>query len=145
MKRSWKNFKLDKNKVYQFIGQAVVYTSGWALAVAFFYWAFLQRINLLILKERVEKEMLKAKKKENYEAMIENRNVLIADLQKKNEELSNENIAIYEENKELRFENDEQKELIDRITKIATANSYNNEKAILGKIKELISDYQSQN
>ena len=145
MKRSWKNFKLDKNKVYQFIGRAVVYTSGWALAVAFFYWAFLQRINLLILKERVEKEMLKAKKKENYEAMIENRNVLIADLQKKNEELSNENIAIYEENKKLRFENDEQKELIDRITKIATANSYNNEKAILGKIKELISDYQSQN
>ena len=145
MKKKKKNFRLDKNKVYQFIGQAVVYTSGWALAVAFFYWAFLQRINLLILKERVEKEMLKAKKKENYEAMIENRNVLIADLQKKNEELSNENIAIYEENKELRFENDEQKELIDRITKIATANSYNNEKAILGKIKELISDYQSQN
>ena len=106
MKRTWKNFRLDKNKVYQFIGRAVVYTSGWALAVAFFYWAFLQRINLLILKERVEKEMLKAKKKENYEAMIENRNVLIADLQKKNEELSNENIAIYEENKELRFENE---------------------------------------
>ena len=39
--------KIDKNKVYQFIGQAVVYTSGWALGVAFFYWAFLQRINLL--------------------------------------------------------------------------------------------------
>ena len=145
MKRSWKNFKLDKNKVYQFIGQAVVYTSGWALGVAFFYWAFLQRINLLILKERVEKEMLKAKKKENYEAMIENRNVLIADLQKKNEELSNENIAIYEENKELRFENEEQGELIDRIARVATANAYNNEKVILSKIKELISDYQSQN
>ena len=79
------------------------------------------------------------------ERKVEDRNILIADLQKKNEELSNENIAIYEENKELRFENDEQKELIDRITKIATANSYNNEKAILGKIKELISDYQSQN
>ena len=79
--------KIDKNKVYQFIGQAVVYTSGWALAVAFFYWAFLQRINLLILKERVEKEMLKVKKKENYEAMIENRNVLIADLQNKTKEL----------------------------------------------------------
>ena len=51
MKRSWKNFRLDKKKVYQFIGQAVVYTSGWALGVAFFCWAFLQRINLLILKE----------------------------------------------------------------------------------------------
>lgn len=145
MKRTWKNFRLDKNKVYQFIGRAVVYTSGWALAVAFFYWAFLQRINLLILKERVEKEMLKAKKKENYEAMIENRNVLIADLQKKNEELSNENIAIYEENKELRFENEEQGELIDRIARVATANAYNNEKVILSKIKELISDHQSQN
>lgn len=79
------------------------------------------------------------------ERKIEDRNILIADLQKQNKELTNENIAVHEENKELRFENDEQKELIDRITKIATANSYNNEKAILGKIKELISDYQSQN
>ena len=79
------------------------------------------------------------------ERKVENRNILIADLQKKNEELSNENIAIYEENKELRFENEEQGELIDRIARVATANSYNNEKAILGKIKELISDYQSQN
>lgn len=79
------------------------------------------------------------------ERKIEDRNILIADLQKQNKELTNENIAVYEENKELRFENDEQKELIDRITKIATANSYNNEKAILSKIKELISDYQSQN
>lgn len=34
--------KIDKNKVYQFIGQAVVYTSGWALAVAFTVWGFLQ-------------------------------------------------------------------------------------------------------
>ena len=31
--------------------------------------------------------MLKAKKKENYEAMVENRNVLIADLQNKTKEL----------------------------------------------------------
>ena len=89
--------------------------------------------------------MLKAKKKENYEAMIENRNILIADLQKKNEELSNENIAVHEENKDLRFENEEQGELIDRIKRIATSNAYNNEKAILGKIKELISDSESQN
>ena len=79
------------------------------------------------------------------EKRIENRNILIADLQKQNKELTNENLVVHEENKDLRFENDEQKELIDRITKIATANSYNNEKAILGKIIELISDYQSQN
>lgn len=79
------------------------------------------------------------------ERKVENRNILIADLQKKNEELSNENIAVHEENKDLRFENEEQGELIDRIKRIATSNAYNNEKAILSKIKELISDYQSQN
>lgn len=79
------------------------------------------------------------------ERKVENRNILIADLQKKNEELSNENIAVYEENKELRFENEEQKELIDRIARVATSNAYNNEKAILGKIKELISDAENQN
>ena len=87
----------------------------------------------------------KDRKIKNQEAKIENRNILIADLQKKNEELSNENIAVYEENKELRFENEEQKELIDRIKRIATSNAYNNEKVILGKIKELISDSESQN
>lgn len=58
------------------------------------------------------------------ERKVENRNILIADLQKKNEE---------------------QEELINRIKRIATSNTYNNEKAILGKIKELISDHQSQN
>lgn len=79
------------------------------------------------------------------ENKIENRNILIADLQNKNEELTKKNLAVHEENKELRFENEEQEELINRITKIATANSYNNEKAVLGKIKELISDHQSQN
>lgn len=52
MKRTWKNFRLDKNKVYQFIGQAVVYSSLYIGSIAFFCWAFLQRINLLILKER---------------------------------------------------------------------------------------------
>lgn len=79
------------------------------------------------------------------ERKVEDRNILIADLQKKNEELTNENLAVHEENKDLRFENDEQKELIDRIKRIATANSYNNEKAILCKIKELISDAENQN
>lgn len=42
MKRTWKNFKLDPNKVYMRIGQAVVYTSIWALAVAGSVWAFCQ-------------------------------------------------------------------------------------------------------
>lgn len=79
------------------------------------------------------------------ERKVENRNILIADLQKQNKELTNENIAVHEENKDLRFENEEQRELIDRIKRIATSNAYNNEKAILSKIKELISDSESQN
>lgn len=79
------------------------------------------------------------------ESKIENRNILIADLQNKNAELTEENLAVHERNKDLRFENEEQKELIDRITRVATANAYNNEKVILSKIKELVNDHQSIN
>lgn len=79
------------------------------------------------------------------ESKIENRNMLIANLQNKNAELTEENLAVNEENKDLRFKNEEQKELIDRITRVATANTYNNEKVILSKIKELVNDYQSIN
>lgn len=79
------------------------------------------------------------------ERKIENRNILIANLQNKNAELAEENLAVNEKNKDLRFENEEQKELIDRITRVATANAYNNEKVILSKIKELVNDHQSIN
>ena len=34
--------KIDKNKVYAFIGRAVVYTSVWAMAVYGSVWAFCQ-------------------------------------------------------------------------------------------------------
>lgn len=42
MKRSWKNFKLDKNKVYMRLGQTVVYSSLYIATLAFSYWMFLQ-------------------------------------------------------------------------------------------------------
>lgn len=42
MKRSWKNFRLDKKKVYQFIGQAVVYSTLYISAVAGTVFMFLQ-------------------------------------------------------------------------------------------------------
>ena len=42
MKRSWKDFKLDKNKVYMRIRQAVVYSSLYIATVAFMVWGFLQ-------------------------------------------------------------------------------------------------------
>ena len=56
-----------------------------------------------------------------------------------------ENLAVHNENKDLRFENEEQKELIERISKLASCNKYNTEKAILDKIEELLEDYQSNN
>lgn len=54
-----------------------------------------------------------------------------------------ENKAVYNENKELRFDNEERSELIKRIKDLAESNSYNNEKIILNKIKELVKDFDS--
>lgn len=42
MKREWKNFKLDMNKVYMRIGQAVAYSSLYIAGIVFSYWGFLQ-------------------------------------------------------------------------------------------------------
>ena len=47
MKRTWKNFRLDPNKVYKRIGQAVVYGSLYIGSIVFCYWGFLQRNDLL--------------------------------------------------------------------------------------------------
>lgn len=41
MKRTWKNFKIDKNKVYMRIGQAVVYVTGYIVGIGFTYIMFL--------------------------------------------------------------------------------------------------------
>lgn len=46
MKRNRKH-KIDEDKIYKFIGQAVVYISFNLLLSALAYWAFLQRINVL--------------------------------------------------------------------------------------------------
>ena len=37
-----KKFKIDKNKVYMRIGQAVVYGAGYIASGVFLYWGFLQ-------------------------------------------------------------------------------------------------------
>lgn len=87
----------------------------------------------------------KDRKIRNLEAMIENRNTLIADLQDKIEMQKKENLALYDENKDLRFENEEQKDFIDRLDRLINSNKYNNEKSILNKTKELVHDYQSIN
>ena len=45
MKR--KNFRLDKNKIYAFIGRAVVYSSAYVGIILFGFWAFCQKYYLL--------------------------------------------------------------------------------------------------
>lgn len=42
MKREWKNFKIDPKKVYQRIGQSVVYISLWAIGEWFLIFGFMQ-------------------------------------------------------------------------------------------------------
>ncbi len=42
MKRSWKNFKLDPNKVYMRLGQVVVYSSLYIATLGFTVLGFLQ-------------------------------------------------------------------------------------------------------
>lgn len=93
----------------------------------------------MIIKTRKDRRIA------NQKAMIENRDKLIGDLMKAKAELKEENLEVHNENKDLRFENEEQKELIERISKLVSCNKYNNEKAILDKMKELVEDYQSNN
>ena len=79
----------------------------------------------------------KDRKIANQKAMVENRDKLIENLSKKNKQLLEENVAVYEENKDLRFENDELKDIVKDILKLAESNTYNNDRLIIGKIKEL--------
>lgn len=59
--------------------------------------------------------------------------------------LNEENNYLHEENKDLRYENEEQEDILKEIKSLTTSNTYNNEKIILAKIKELVRDYQSEN
>ena len=93
----------------------------------------------MIIKTRKDRKIA------NQKAMIKNRDILIKDLMKIKTKLKEENLVVHNENKDLRFENEEQKELIERISKLVSCNKYNNEKVILDKMKELVEDYQSNN
>jgi hypothetical protein len=84
------------------------------------------------LKSRGVRNMFtkKDRKIANQEAMISNRNKLIKDLETRNNMLKTVN-------KDLRFENEELLNTIQKILDLSTSNTYNNDKIILSKIKEL--------
>ena len=67
-------------------------------------------------------------------------------LKKKNDELTiakNNNYLIMQENADLRYENDDLRDVLKQINRLMTCNTYNNETVLKNKIIELTSDYQS--
>ena len=80
----------------------------------------------------------KDRKIANQKAMISNRDEMI-------NRLKEENLCLYQENKDLRFEHEEIKELLLNILDRAVTCPLGNEKIALDKIKELVRDYQSEN
>lgn len=84
------------------------------------------------------REGIKTKSKQ-----IENRDKLIDGQRAEIHQWQKENEVLHQENQELRFDNEELSELVRRIKNLAESNSYNNEKSILNKIKELVRDFEN--
>ena len=72
------------------------------------------------------------------ESRVKNRNIVIVDLQNKNEELTKENLAVHEENKELRFENEEIKDVIKEIDNLSKTQQYGSVENLQNKIKSIL-------
>ena len=72
-------------------------------------------------------------------------NKRVADLAKALDKLNNESKYTHDESKDLRDKHMKDENFIKEITKLAECNKYNNEKIFISKIKELVTDYQSQN
>ena len=79
------------------------------------------------------------------QSLIEASREALKNAEKEVSELTKENKALYEENKDLRFEIDELTNFVTLVKKSVNSNKYNNEKAVFNKIKELVNDYQSIN
>lgn len=89
-------------------------------------------------RKRHLKEVIETKSKQ-----IANRDKLIDGQRAEIHQCQEENRALWNENKDLRFNNKELSELVKRMKSLAESNSYNNEKSILNKIKELVNDFDS--
>jgi len=70
---------------------------------------------------------------------------IIKDLKTENGELKQIRLQEVRNNAKILEQNNKKTELIQRINNLINSNKYNNEKAILNKIKELVDDYQSIN
>lgn len=77
------------------------------------------------------------------QSLLQARTRALRNAEEKIEQLKQENIAVHNENKDLRFEIEEQSDLINSIIKELYSTIKTNEQKI-DKIKELVSDYQSK-
>lgn len=79
----------------------------------------------------------KDRKIANQKAKIQNRDILIGNMEE-------QAIMLHEENKDLRFENEELRDLLTEIADRTFTCPLDSEKIVLDKIKELVRDYQSE-
>lgn len=75
---------------------------------------------------------------DNAERKIEDYNILLKNMEEQAK-------VQYEEKKQLEKEIENKNDLIRKVRWLLRINKYNNEQAVLGKIKELVTDYQSNN
>ncbi len=80
----------------------------------------------------------KDRKIANQEAMIKNRNKLIKDLQEQKDYYKEMSI-------QQRAENDFLRDILTRVENLVTQNTYDNEKVILRKVKEVIQSANENN
>lgn len=69
----------------------------------------------------------------------------IEELKMENKELRQLRLQEVRNNTKILEQDNKKTELINRFERLLNSNKYNNEKAVLNKLKELVSDYQSIN
>ena len=78
------------------------------------------------------------------QSLLKARAKALEEAEQRVEDLVEENKAVYEENRELRYENEVIKDAFKEIQKLTESNTYNNDRAILSKIKEVLCDLGNQ-
>lgn len=84
-------------------------------------------------------------RKSLHNKIVEAKEAEITELKTENKELKEIRLLEVRNNTKILQQNNKKTEFLNRITDLITSNKYNNEKAVLNKIKELVSDYQSLN
>ena len=91
----------------------------------------------MIIKTRKDRKIA------NQKAMIKNRDKFIGDLMKAKAELKEENLAVHNENKNLRAEIDSVKDCLNEIEKELNKQQYNNIENLKNKIKSILKTAKS--